>query len=90
MCWYWFGGFFSAFFLFLPDFESRRQSFGFVRTAYEGAKSWARKQAWQMGIIHGCGQGEAGEISGRVGIPSKTGADPIADHSWALSAYSAD
>lgn len=57
-----------AFFLFLPDFESRRQSFGFVRTAYEGAKSWARKQAWEMGIIHGCDQREAGEIGVTVGM----------------------
>lgn len=54
MCGNWFGlGFFLAFFLFLPDFKSRRQSFGFVRTAYEGAKSWARREAWKMGIIHG-------------------------------------
>lgn len=41
---------FLAFFLFLPDFKSRRQSFGLVRTAYEDIRSWARKQAGKMGI----------------------------------------
>lgn len=56
-------GFFLAFFLFLPDFKSRRQSFGFVRTAYEGAESWARKEPWKMGIIHGCGVRQGRSVS---------------------------